>query len=169
LQSHATLCHILFRACRCRRLPTPASQNLSQNQTIQWLVPPSSLPPATFSYGDCRVRMHSECKDSYSSASVDFNKTRLREALLLTYFESLAIERPRTRSTAACHVSNAHERDLVTNQNVLIRDKISFVGVAHVTRGGRSCCTLSLIPSCSRTVSEKELSKRYVLPKKGLN
>jgi len=36
-------------------------------------------------------------------------------------------------------VSNAHERDLVTNQNVLIRDKISFVGVAHLTRGGRSC------------------------------
>jgi len=29
-----------------------------------------------------------------------------------------AIKRPRTRSTAACQVSNAHERDLVTNQNV---------------------------------------------------
>jgi len=30
----------------------------------------------------------------------------------------LAIQRPRTRSTAARQVSNAHERDLVTNQNV---------------------------------------------------
>jgi len=29
-----------------------------------------------------------------------------------------AIKRPRTRSTAARQVSNAHERDLVTNQNV---------------------------------------------------
>jgi len=43
----------------------------------------------------------------------------------------IAIKRPRTRSTAARQVSNTHERDLVTNQNVLIRDKISFVGVAH--------------------------------------
>jgi len=29
-----------------------------------------------------------------------------------------AIKRPRTRSTAARQVSNAHERDIVTNQNV---------------------------------------------------
>jgi len=29
-----------------------------------------------------------------------------------------AIKRPRTRSTAARQVSNTHERDLVTNQNV---------------------------------------------------
>jgi hypothetical protein len=29
-----------------------------------------------------------------------------------------AIQRPRTRSVAARQVSNAHERDLVTNQNV---------------------------------------------------
>ena len=36
-----------------------------------------------------------------------------------------------------CHraSSDVHARDLVTNQNVLIRDKISFVGVAR----GRSC------------------------------
>ena len=30
----------------------------------------------------------------------------------------IAIKRPRTRSTAARQVSNAYERDLVTNQNV---------------------------------------------------
>ena len=51
-------------------------------------------------------------------------------------------------------MSNAPERDLVTNKkdvpkgtfdrkgpklNVLICDKIVFVGVAHLTRGGRSC------------------------------
>jgi len=35
--------------------------------------------------------------------------------------------------------SDVHARDLVTHQNVLIRDKISFVGVAHLTHGGRSC------------------------------
>jgi len=29
-----------------------------------------------------------------------------------------AMKRPRTRSTAARQVGNAHERDLVTNQNV---------------------------------------------------
>ena len=43
--------------CRQPRLPTPASQYLSQNKTIQQLVPPSSLPSATISYGDCPVRM----------------------------------------------------------------------------------------------------------------
>jgi len=68
-----------------------------------------------------------------------------------TYNTLQAINRPRTRSAAARQVSNTHERDLVTNQNVekgtklndLIRDKISFVGVAHLTRGGRSCwCAL---------------------------
>ena len=32
-----------------------------------------------------------------------------------------ALKRPRTRSTAARQVSNAHERDLVTNQNVQFR------------------------------------------------
>jgi hypothetical protein len=51
------------------RLPTPASQYLSENATIQWLVPPSLLQSATISYGDCRVRMHSTCKESYSLAS----------------------------------------------------------------------------------------------------
>ena len=35
--------------------------------------------------------------------------------------ESLAIKRPRTRSTAARQVGNAYERDLVTNQNVQFR------------------------------------------------
>ena len=34
---------------------TPASQYLSQNKTIQWLVPPLSLPSATISQGDCRA------------------------------------------------------------------------------------------------------------------
>jgi len=34
---------------------------------------------------------------------------------------SLAIKRPRTKSTAARQVSNVHERDLVTNHNVLFR------------------------------------------------
>jgi len=70
--------------CPQPRPPTPANQYLSQNKNIQWLVPPSSLPSATNSYDDCLVRMHFECKESYSSASVDSNPTRLREALLLT-------------------------------------------------------------------------------------
>jgi len=43
------------------RPPTPESQYLSQNKTMQWLVPPSSLPSAPISYGDCWVCMHSEC------------------------------------------------------------------------------------------------------------
>jgi len=73
------------------RPPTPGSQYLSQNKTIQWLVPPSSLPSATISYGYCRVRMHSESKESYSLASVGFHQTCLREAHLLTYFESLGV------------------------------------------------------------------------------
>jgi len=80
----ATLCPQL-------RPPTAASEYLSQNKTIQWLVPPSSLPSATISHGDYRVRMHSERKESYSSASVDFNRTRLKEALLITEFESLGV------------------------------------------------------------------------------
>ena len=59
-----------------------------------------------------------------------------------------AIQRPRTISAAARQVSNAHERDPITKctfgmkgpkPNVFIRDKISFVGVAHLKRGGRSC------------------------------
>ena len=33
----------------------------------------------------------------------------------------VAIQRPRTRSAAARQTSNTHERDLVTNQNVLFR------------------------------------------------
>jgi len=76
-------------------------------------------------------------------------------------FLTLAIKRPRTRSTAARQVSNAHERDLVTNQkirltskgpklNVVIRDKISFVGVAHLTRGGRSCSWALYRPCTTR-------------------
>jgi len=45
------------------RLPTPASQYLSQNKTIQLLLSPSSLPSPTVLYRDCRVRMHpAECK-----------------------------------------------------------------------------------------------------------
>ena len=39
-------------------------------------------------------------------------------SLSLSLSLSLAIKRPRTRSTTARQVSNAHERDLVTNQNV---------------------------------------------------
>jgi len=35
-----------------------------------------------------------------------------------TYTLEKAIKRPRTRSAAARQVSNAHERDLITNQNV---------------------------------------------------
>jgi len=111
----------------CRQQVSPARQDSSSTampadacepirlagKTILWLVPPSSLPSATISYSDCRVRMHSECKESYSSASVDFNQTCLREhrelpaklldyflqskatsikALLLTWFESLGVE-----------------------------------------------------------------------------
>jgi len=41
------------------RPPTPASQYLWQNKTIQWLLLPSSLPSPTVSYRDCRVLMHS--------------------------------------------------------------------------------------------------------------
>jgi len=41
------------------RPPTPASQYLWQNKTIQWLLLPSSLPPLTVCYRDCRVLMHS--------------------------------------------------------------------------------------------------------------
>jgi len=44
------------------RPPTPASQYLWQNKTIQWLLLPS-LPSPTVSYRDCQVLMHSaECK-----------------------------------------------------------------------------------------------------------
>jgi len=40
---------------------TPESQYLLQNEMMQWLVPPSSLPSATILYGECRMRMHSAC------------------------------------------------------------------------------------------------------------
>jgi len=42
---------------------------------------------------------------------------------------SLAIKRPRTKSTAARQVSNVHERDLVTNHNVLFRP---FLGQTYL-------------------------------------
>jgi len=41
----------------------------------------------------------------------------------------VAIKHPRTRSTAARQVSNAHERDLVTNQNVEFRP---FLGQTYL-------------------------------------
>ena len=52
------------------RSPTPAGQYLWQNETIQWLLLPSSLPSPTVSYRDCRVLMHSaECKIVHGRAS----------------------------------------------------------------------------------------------------
>jgi len=60
----------------------PASQNLSQNKTIQWLLSPSSLPSSTVSYHDCQVRMHSaESKVAHVRFSVDFNQNRFWEKL----------------------------------------------------------------------------------------
>jgi len=57
------------------RPPTPASQSLSQNKTIQWLLSPSLLPSPTVSYRDCRVRMHSaECKIVHVRFGVDFKQ-----------------------------------------------------------------------------------------------
>ena len=49
---------------------------------IWWLVPSSSLPSATISYGDCLVHMHFECKGSYSSAPVDFNWTHFEKRFI---------------------------------------------------------------------------------------
>ena len=42
------------------RPPTPASQYLSQNQTIQWLIPVITLVAtvSTISYGECWVHKH---------------------------------------------------------------------------------------------------------------
>jgi len=57
------------------RLPTPASQYLSQNKTIQWLLSPSSLPSPTILYRDCRVRMHpAECKIVHMRVGEDLNR-----------------------------------------------------------------------------------------------
>ena len=59
------------------RPPTPASQYLSRNKTIHWLLSPSSLPSPTVSYRDCRVRMHStECKIVHMRFGVEFNHNR---------------------------------------------------------------------------------------------
>jgi len=59
------------------RPPTPASQYLWQNKTIQWLLLPSSLQSPTVSYRHCRVRMRSaECKIVHGHIGVDFNWNR---------------------------------------------------------------------------------------------
>jgi len=52
------------------------------------------------------------------------------QALYVDFFLlNLAIKRPQTRSTAAREVSNTHERDLVTNQNVYFRP---FLGQTYL-------------------------------------
>jgi len=62
------------------RPPTPASQYLSQNKTIQWLLSTLSLPFPTVSYRDCQVRMHSvECNIVHVRFGVDVDLIRFWE------------------------------------------------------------------------------------------
>jgi len=51
----------------------------------------------------------------------------------------LAIQRPRIRSAAAHQENSTHEWDRVTEKNFPKCSFDSFVGVAHLTCGGRSC------------------------------
>jgi len=74
---------------------TPASQNLSQNKTIQCLMPVTALVatvPNDFLRG-CACTPWYECEASYSRSSarscVNSNRNCWKEALLLTWSKSL--------------------------------------------------------------------------------
>jgi len=55
--------------------------------------------------------------------------TLKRQRFIINKRTSTAIKRLRTRSTIARQVSNAHERELVTNQNIWFR---SFIGQMYL-------------------------------------
>jgi len=56
-----------------------------------------------------------------SEAVVRIDVVAAAISVSLPIFPPSAIQRPRTRSVAARQVSNAHERDFVTNKNVQFR------------------------------------------------
>jgi len=71
-----------------------------------------------------------------------------------------AIKRPRTRSTAARQVSNAHERDLVTNQNVQFRP---FLGQTYLLESLFFSIQFASSWGSAATGSEKKTLKKIRL------
>ena len=121
--------HYLY-AITCAN-PAVTATNKSDNVTLL----PSILPPRATSVDDLAAArpsvQHDEAGMDLHANLVDYTELEIAKALARHSVEiglpkhytpnhvvPEAIKRPRTRSTAARQVSNAHHRDLVTNQNV---------------------------------------------------